>query len=260
MRVTVGLTRATTNDLKVIGCYIRDKSYLFTLSGDCPPTVLFEVRAREDDVDVLMAIVQVESWDTEGTLLAYAIWLDREKFWGKPHDLFVDPYVCVTPLTMRGLERYMESEGKQGISHVLHTTQHIYVATRLSYKARKSYNPWVCYLLDINGSEYHIVHDAASLEDMQAWLIGVEPRSRREIMEWNAGGRKIYNLLNYGIIADGMTDDTNKVIRVLDMADRGDIVYLPAEYRMKVRSNVVLPKGVVIDIRDDQFVTDGVSS
>jgi len=241
--------------IKVKSCHNDGMSYMFTLTGDWMPATVMEMRTQND---VLMAIVNVEPWDTEGTLIAHTIWLDREKFYGKPVELFVDPYVRVAPLNIRSLERYMEAEGKQSITHVLHTTSYTYIVNRMTYDERKSHNPWICYLLDHNSAEYSDIHEAASLADMQEWLGEQEPQKKREIREWHIDGKQIFNLLNYGVYADGTSNDTAKVLSVINMMNRGDILYLPTDRRIRLSSSIMLPKGIVIDIRDDQMVTEGI--
>lgn len=239
--------------IKVKSCYVDDMSYIFTLIGDWMPASVMEMRIQDE----LVAVVNVGAWDTPGTLIAHSIWLDREKFKGKSPGLFVDPYVTIAPLTANGLEQYMAAEGKQGIAHVLYTSAYIYVVNRVTYRERTGHYPWVCYLLDLNSETYSLVHESPSLSDMQAWLCEQEPQKKREVRGWHVGGNKIFNLLDYGVYADGVTDDTAKVINVINMMNRGDILYLPADRRVRVHSSIVTPKGIVVDIHQDQFVTEG---
>lgn len=240
--------------MKVKTCYADGMSYMFTLSGEWRPASVMELRVGDE----LMAIVNVEPWDTEDTLIAHSIWFNRERFGGRPHDLFVDPYVRVAPLTVQGLERYMEAEGKQGITHTLYTSKYTYIVNRTNWQDRKGHYPWVCYCLDLNSETYSLIHEGASLNDMQTWLGEEEPQKKREIQEWHVGGRQIYNLLDYGVAADGITDDTSKVLRVINVMDCGDILYLPSGNRIRIDSReVVIPKGIVVDIHQDQFITEG---
>ncbi len=242
--------------IKVKSCYTDQMSYMFTLSGDWMSTSVMEMRVGDE----LLCIVSVEPWATEGALVAYTIWFNRERFGGKPHDLFVDPYVKVAPLTVQGLERYMEAEGKQGVAHVLYTAKYTYIVNRTNWQERPGHYPWVCYLLDLNSETYSIIHEAASLADIQVWLGEQEPQKKREIREWHVGGRQILNLLDYGVIADGITNDTSKILRVINIMNRGDVLYLPSDRRIRINSNLTIPKGIVVDIHQDQFVTEGASS
>ena len=114
-------------------------------------------------------------------------------------------------------------------------------------------------MLDHNSEGYSIIHEGMSLADIQEWLGEHEPQKKREIREWHVGGRKIYNLMDYGVFADRVTNDTSKVLRVIGMMDCGDILYLPAGKSIRIDSSLMIPKGIVVDIHDDQFITEGES-
>jgi hypothetical protein len=243
-------------DLRVKSCYLNGTTFMFVLEGQAAPGKVVQLVVRKDGKDIPMALVEIAEWDSEGDLIAYTIWLDREQFWNKPPDVFVYPTVRVTCVDRRTLERYMKSEGQQGITRVFHNGQKSYIVHRLGHKVGGYGEPWICILLDGGTSEFSIIVKKATLAEMKEFLINLIPESTKEVSAWGYEGCKIYDLVKYGALADGITDDTNVVLRVLDLVKTGDVITLAGDRRIKMRSGVMIPNSVILDIRDDQIVVE----
>ncbi len=244
-------------DLRVKSCYLNGTAFMFVLEGQSAPGKVVQLVVRKDGKDVPMALIEIEEWDSEGDLIAYTVWIDREQFWNKPPDVFVYPTVRVVGVDRRVLERYMKSEGQQGLTRVFHNGQKSYIVHRLGYKVGGYREPWICYLLDGATSEFSIIQEKATLTEMKEFLMGEIPESTIEVSVWGCEGCKIYDLVEYGARADGITNDTDIVLRVLDLVKTGDVITLAGDRRIKMRSRVMIPNGVILDIRDDQIVVEG---
>jgi hypothetical protein len=226
---------------------------MFVLSGSATSGKVLQLVVRKDGHDVPMALIEVDEWDSEGDVIAYTVWLDRDEFWPKPPDIFVYPHVRVVGVDRRVLERYMQSEGQHGLTRVVHDGQKTYIAHRIG--CRIGYrDPWICYLLNGVTSEFNIVVEKTTLDDVKAYLVDKVPIAKREIMAWGHEGCKIYDLVRYGAVADGVTDDSGILLRVLDLVKTGDVITLPADRQIAVRQGIMVPSSVILDIRDEQIV------
>ena len=241
-------------EVRVTGCHTCDSGYVFTLSGQVEPGRLFELYDVEGGPDALMAIIEVERWGVDNSIIAYTIWFDWVLCKVLPCDLLVYPNVVVAPIHRRSIERYLTDEGKQGITRVLYADPHTYVVHRLGYKVIKNRDPWLCYLLDGVTDEYSVIANKTTLEEMKHFLIDLIPTKRSEIAEWGTEGCQVFNLLDYGAFGDGVHDDTAAVLRVFGIARRGDVIYIPVDCKIKIQPNITMPKGVVVDIRLEQIV------
>jgi hypothetical protein len=112
--------------------------------------------------------------------------------------------------------------------------------------------------LDAASSEFSIIAEKTTLDDMKEFIIKEIPGAIREVTAWGHEGCKLFDLIEYGAVADGITDDTDIILRVLDLVKTGDVITLPADRRIKVKPGIMIPISVVTDIRDEQFVVDSV--
>ena len=243
-----------TKDLKVKSCYLCGTAYMFVLEGQADPGKILQLVVRDDGKDVPMALIEVEEWDSEGDIIAYTVWLNRKEFWNIPPDVLVYPKVRVVGVDRRTLELYMKSEGQQGLTRVFHNGQKSYIVHRLGHKLGDYRGPWICYLLDGATSEFSIIQGKATLAEMKEFLVDQVPESTKEVSAWGCEGCKIYDLVKYGALADGINDDTDIVLRVLDLVKTGDVITLAGDRRIKMRGGVMIPNSVVLDVRDDQIV------
>lgn len=242
------------NELRVKSCYVCGTAYMFTLEGEAVPGKVLQLNVRKDDRDIPMALIEIAEWDSQADVIAYTVWLDREKFWRVPPDVFVYPYVHVVGVDRRTLEQYLASEGQQGLTRVLHDGQKTYVVHRLGCRDGGYREPWICYLLDSVSRDYNIIAERTTLDDMKDFLIEQLPAAKKTVTAWGHEGCKIYDLVKHGAVADGHIDDSDVFLRVLDLVKTGDVITLPADRRIKVQARIPVPSDVVLDIRDEQFV------
>ena len=242
------------NQAKVIfcsECFLYGTRYVVVLSGDTFPGAVLELVKVQNGIQTSFALIEVIDQNIEGNYQAKVIWAIPDHSWGATPGIFIYPNIKVATPSRAVLEQYMAGEGQSAdLSHVVEIDGVIIVIYRRSGES----NPWICYALDQNSTEFVLLTTAGNLTEMKAWLCTLYPAKQNIINGWGYEGAQIFNVLDYGVIGDSQTDCTALLERVFRMAKRGDTIYFPHGHTFVINKELAFPVGVNVDVLKKQII------
>ncbi len=225
--------------------------YIFIIDAeDAAIGSLVALYMEPNGLPVWVALVEIMSRNSAGSCIGVPIWADLYKRDVLKLEEYCYPHVKMTTNIPRTLvEQYMKADGGNELSHVLEDAGSIIV----TYRIQGLPLPWVACRLDKTTQQWDEIDRTLTLDDMKDLLIQYIGR-RDVILDWGKSGAQVFNVLDYEVVGDGVTDNVVALNKLFKRARTGDVIHFPPDSRYLLTEAMVIPMGVRVDCQPDTIL------